>query len=56
MDIAGAEVHEGNCHVALTTDHLDVKTIMDLVRDPGAGAIVLFAGEMTLRLSRLILS
>ncbi|KAI5464022.1 Molybdopterin biosynthesis MoaE [Mariannaea sp. PMI_226] len=32
------------CYVALTHDHLDVKSIMDRVRDPGAGAIVLFAG------------
>lgn len=32
------------CHVALTHDHLSATAIMDLVRSPSAGAIVLFAG------------
>ncbi|KAI6782535.1 uncharacterized protein J7T54_003546 [Emericellopsis cladophorae] len=34
---------EGN-HVSLTHDHLNVNAIMDRVRSPSAGAIVLFAG------------
>jgi molybdopterin synthase catalytic subunit len=36
---------EGNCYVALTHDHLDVLAVMDRVRSPKAGAIVLFAGK-----------
>ncbi|KJZ74812.1 Molybdopterin synthase catalytic subunit [Hirsutella minnesotensis 3608] len=32
------------CHVALTEDPLDVAKVMDLVRSPQAGAIVVFAG------------
>ncbi|PBP22966.1 Molybdenum cofactor synthesis protein 2B [Diplocarpon rosae] len=35
---------EDGCFVALTHDHLDAKAIMDRVRSPKAGAIVLFAG------------
>ncbi|OLN96395.1 Molybdopterin synthase catalytic subunit [Colletotrichum chlorophyti] len=38
------EVSEGRCYVALTYDHLDVNTIMNKVRSPQAGAIVLFSG------------
>ncbi|KAB5528877.1 Molybdopterin synthase catalytic subunit [Coniochaeta sp. 2T2.1] len=38
------ELQEGSCYVALTRDHLQVQPIMDRVKDPGAGAIVLFAG------------
>lgn len=38
------ERSEGQCYVALTHDHLDAKAIMDRVRSPKAGAIVLFAG------------
>jgi molybdopterin synthase catalytic subunit len=38
------ERSEGNCYVALTHDHLDVLDIMNRVRSPKAGAIVLFAG------------
>lgn len=38
------ELLEGNCYVALTYDLLDSKVIMDKVRSPKAGAIVLFAG------------
>ena len=38
------ELSEGHCYVALTHDHLDAKAIMDRVRSPKAGAIVLFAG------------
>ncbi|KAK4219101.1 molybdopterin synthase catalytic subunit [Rhypophila decipiens] len=35
---------ESNCYVALTHDHLDVNSIMNRVKSPQAGAIVLFAG------------
>jgi hypothetical protein len=38
------ERSEGNCYVALTNHHLDVLDIMNRVRSPKAGAIVLFAG------------
>lgn len=39
-----SELQEDNCYVALTHDHLDAKAMMDRVRSPKAGAIVLFAG------------
>jgi molybdopterin synthase catalytic subunit len=39
------EVQEDGCFVALTFDHLNPQAIMDRVKDPGAGAIVLFAGK-----------
>jgi molybdopterin synthase catalytic subunit len=38
------ERSEAQCYVALTNDHLHVQPIMDKVRSPQAGAIVLFAG------------
>ncbi|PQE05971.1 hypothetical protein CJF30_00004902 [Rutstroemia sp. NJR-2017a BBW] len=38
------ELSEENCYVALTHDHLDAKVMLDKVRSPKAGAIVLFAG------------
>ncbi|KAM0439703.1 hypothetical protein ACHAPT_000797 [Fusarium lateritium] len=38
------ELSEEGCHVALTHDHLNAQAIMDRVRSPSAGAIVLFAG------------
>ncbi|KAE9372411.1 Molybdopterin biosynthesis MoaE [Stipitochalara longipes BDJ] len=38
------ELQEGNCYVALTHDHLDSTSMIDRVRSPKAGAIVLFAG------------
>ncbi|KAF4979378.1 hypothetical protein FZEAL_4419 [Fusarium zealandicum] len=38
------ELSAEGCHVALTHDHLSVQAIMDRVRSPSAGAIVLFAG------------
>lgn len=41
------ELSEETCHVALTRAHLNVQEIMDRVRSPAAGAIVLFAGEFT---------
>ncbi|KAJ9155206.1 hypothetical protein NKR23_g1787 [Pleurostoma richardsiae] len=39
-----SEIQEENCHVQLTTEHLDAKVVMNRVRSPQAGAIVLFAG------------
>jgi molybdopterin synthase catalytic subunit len=39
------ELQEGGCYVALTYEHLDAKAIMERVRSPKAGAIVLFAGK-----------
>lgn len=38
------ELLDDGCYVALTRDHLDPQAIMDRVRSPAAGAIVLFAG------------
>ncbi|KAI8681554.1 Molybdopterin synthase catalytic subunit [Fusarium keratoplasticum] len=38
------ELSDEGCHVALTHDHLNAQAIMDRVRSPSAGAIVLFAG------------
>ncbi len=38
------EVHEDGCYVALTKDHLNMQAVVDRVRSPAAGAIVLFAG------------
>lgn len=38
------ELQDGDCYVALTHDHLDASSIMNRVRSPKAGAIVLFAG------------
>ncbi|CAD6449012.1 e9201f7b-a7be-4f90-89b1-4e46e0c741a5 [Sclerotinia trifoliorum] len=38
------DLSEENCYVALTHENLDAKVMMDKVRSPKAGAIVLFAG------------
>ncbi|KAF5232248.1 hypothetical protein FANTH_13056 [Fusarium anthophilum] len=38
------ELSEQDCYVALIHDHLNAQAIMDRVRSPSAGAIVLFAG------------
>ncbi|KAM0307656.1 hypothetical protein ACHAPM_000379 [Fusarium culmorum] len=38
------EQTEQDCYVALTHNHLNAQAIMDRVRSPSAGAIVLFAG------------
>lgn len=40
------EISEGECHVGLTYQHLDAQEMMDKVRSPAAGAIVLFAGNI----------
>lgn len=42
--MAATKLSEDNCYVALTHEVLDSKAIMDRVRSPKAGAIVLFAG------------
>jgi molybdopterin synthase catalytic subunit len=39
------ELQEDTCYVALTHDHLDSTSMIDRVRSPKAGAIVLFAGK-----------
>ncbi|KAF4124481.1 molybdopterin synthase catalytic subunit [Geosmithia morbida] len=38
------ELSEDRCHVSLTHNALDASKVMDMVRSPAAGAIVLFAG------------
>lgn len=38
------ELQEQDCYVALTHDHLNAQNVIDRVRSPKAGAIVLFAG------------
>lgn len=38
------EFQEDSCYVALTEDHLDIRSVIEKVRSPKAGAIVLFAG------------
>lgn len=48
------ELSEDNCHVALTSNHLNVQQVMDRVRSPAAGAIVLFAGTPPLHLPLLL--
>jgi molybdopterin synthase catalytic subunit len=40
------QLDEDGCYVALTEDHLDAKVMMDRVRSPKAGAIILFAGNI----------
>ncbi|KAI3320747.1 Molybdopterin biosynthesis MoaE [Xylariaceae sp. AK1471] len=44
MDPQPTEISEDSCYVALTHGYLQVQEIMDRVRSPQAGAIVLFAG------------
>lgn len=48
--------HEEGCYVALTSGLLRVQEVMDRVRSPEAGAIVIFAGEETSSPSRNLLS
>lgn len=45
MDSHPTEISEDGCYVALSHGHLQVQEIVDRVRSPQAGAIVLFAGE-----------
>ncbi|KAL7621265.1 hypothetical protein AAE478_008582 [Parahypoxylon ruwenzoriense] len=44
MDPLVTELEEGGCYVGLTHNHLSLNSIMDKVRSPRAGAIVMFAG------------
>ncbi|KAI1320432.1 Molybdopterin biosynthesis MoaE [Xylariaceae sp. FL0255] len=44
MESPRDELSDGSCYVALTHQHLQVQEVMDRVRSPEAGAIVLFAG------------
>ncbi|KAI1462910.1 Molybdopterin biosynthesis MoaE [Daldinia caldariorum] len=44
MDPETTEVKEDSCYVGLTYDHLSVNSVMNRVRSPQAGAIVMFAG------------
>lgn len=44
MENEALELQEGECYVGLTHDHLNVQNVMDRVRSPQAGAIVIFAG------------
>ncbi len=41
-------LEDEGCYVALTNASLSAQSIMDRVRSPSAGAIVLFAGERLL--------
>ena len=50
------EQTDQDCYVALTHDHLNAQAIMDRVRSPSAGAIVLFAGKLSHLLSSLVCS
>ncbi|OAQ99638.1 hypothetical protein LLEC1_07748 [Akanthomyces lecanii] len=40
------QMSDDGCHVALTHAHLDASAVMNLVRSPAAGAIVLFAAPL----------
>ncbi len=53
MEPCSTEISEEGCYVALTYEHLQVQDIIDRVRSPRAGAIVLFAGEPAKPLSDL---
>ncbi|KAI0405607.1 Molybdopterin biosynthesis MoaE [Xylaria palmicola] len=44
MEPQSTEISEDGCYVSLTDRHLQAQEIMDRVRSPQAGAIVLFAG------------
>ncbi|KAK3365139.1 Molybdopterin biosynthesis MoaE [Lasiosphaeria ovina] len=44
LQAADHQEEDDGCFVALTEAHLDIPAIMDRVRSPEAGAIVLFAG------------
>ncbi|KAI1473660.1 hypothetical protein K445DRAFT_322460 [Daldinia sp. EC12] len=44
MDVETTEIKDDACYVGLTHDHLSVNNVMDRVRSPQAGAIVMFAG------------
>lgn len=48
-------LEEENIHVELTYSHLDVTSIINRVKSPKAGAIVLFAGKHSLSCTTQIL-
>jgi len=50
------EQTDQDCYVALTHDQLNAQAIMDRVRSPSAGAIVLFAGKLSPLLSSIVLA
>jgi molybdopterin synthase catalytic subunit len=47
-------LEEENIRVELTYDHLDAQSIINRVKSPKAGAVVLFAGSLALALALLI--
>ena len=51
MEAQSDQLQDEGTYVALTHDHLNAQSIMDRVRSPQAGAIVLFAGEPASRSS-----
>ncbi|KAI1374890.1 Molybdopterin biosynthesis MoaE [Hypoxylon crocopeplum] len=44
MNRETSEIKEDGCYVGLTHDHLNLNDVMDKVRSPQAGALVMFAG------------
>lgn len=45
MESVGSNVlSEQDIHVELTESHLDVRSVMELVKRPDAGAVVMFTG------------
>lgn len=46
MEPRSTEICEEGCYAALTHEHLRAQEMIDRVRSPQAGAIVLFAGEL----------
>ena len=54
MIMDAKEIAEESRYVALTHDTLYAKLMMDRVRSPKAGAIVLFAGTMSRVVLRIV--
>lgn len=44
MGVEISEIKEDSCYVGLTDDLLNLNEVVDRVRSPQAGAIVMFAG------------
>ncbi|KAI2617052.1 Molybdopterin biosynthesis MoaE [Hypoxylon sp. NC1633] len=44
MTVETMEIKKDDCYVGLTHDHLNLNLVVDRVRSPRAGAIVMFAG------------
>ena len=51
---AAWELKDEGCYVALTNDLLNIQEVMDRVRSPAAGAIVVFAGMFNNSLALLM--